>query len=140
MLQSSNIVTVHKCSLVEMPETVSHLLFAGEIRIFNFVESMNPLNIRKEIGNCLPAAFQFWATPKIRKSLDEKISVLVFGGNLLKETEGNEPTDKGFVAMLLVIVRLLDHFLVCQHFSEDFSKDQLIESGFEKLIACQRTN
>ena len=135
MLQSSNIVTVHKCSLVEMPETVSHLLFAGEIRIFNFVESMNPLNIRKEIGNCLPAAFQFWATPKIRKSLDKKINVLVFGGNLLKKTESNEPTDKGFVAMLLVIVRLLDHFLVCQHFSEDFSKDQLIDSGFEKLSA-----
>ena len=138
MLQSSNIVTVHKCSLVEMPETVSHLLFAGEIRIFNFVESMNPLNIRKEIGNCLPAAFQFWATPKIRKSLDEKISVLVFGGNLLKKTESNEPTDKGFVAMLLVIVRLLDHFLVCQHFSEDFSKDQLIDSGFEKLNAMPK--
>ena len=138
MLQSSNIVTVHKCSLVEMPETVSHLLFAGEIRIFNFVESMNPLNIRKEIGNCLPAAFQFWATPKIRKSLDEKISVLVFRGNLLKKTESNEPTDKGFVAMLLVIVRLLDHFLVCQHFSEDFSKDQLIDSGFEKLNAMSK--
>ena len=137
-LLSSNIVTVHKCSLVEMPETVSHLLFAGEIRIFNFVESMNPLNIRKEIGNCLPAAFQFWATPKIRKSLDEKISVLVFGGNLLKKTESNEPTDKGFVAMLLVIVRLLDHFLVCQHFSEDFSKDQLIDSGFEKLNAMPK--
>ena len=48
-----NIVAVHKCSLVEMPETVSHLLFAGEIRIFNFVESMNPLNIRKEIGRPL---------------------------------------------------------------------------------------
>ena len=138
MLQSSNIVTVHKCSLVEMPETVSHLLFAGEIRIFNFVESMNPLNIRKEIGNCLPAAFQFWATPKIRKSLDGKINVLVFGGNLLKKTESNEPTDKGFVAMLLVIVRLLDHFLVCQHFSEDFSKDQLIDSGFEKLNAMPK--
>ena len=102
------------------------------------MESMNPLNIRKEIGNCLPAAFQFWATPKIRKSLDEKISVLVFGGNLLKETESNEPTDKGFVSMLLVIVRLLDNFLVCQHFSEDFSKDQLIDSGFEKLNAMPK--
>ena len=40
--------------------------------------------------------------------------------------------------MLLVIVRLLDHFLVCQHFSEDFSKDQLIDSGFEKLNAMPK--
>ena len=104
LVQLWNARTVNNCNLVEMPLTVSHLLVAGEVRIFNFVESMNPLNIRKEIGNCLPAAFQFWATPKIRKSLDEKISVLVFGGNLLKETESNEPTNKGFVSMLLVIV------------------------------------
>ena len=138
MLQLWNARTVNNCSLVEMPETVSHLLVAGEIRIFNFVESMNALNIRKEIGNCLPAAFQFWAVPKIRKSLDKIISLLVFGGNILKETENSEPTNKGFVSMLLVVVRLMDHFLVCEHYSEDFSKDQLIESGFEKLTAMTK--
>ena len=29
----------------------------------------------------------------------------------------------------------MDHFSVCEHFSEDFSKEQLIDSGFEKLVA-----
>jgi hypothetical protein len=138
MLQLWNARTVNNCSLVEMPETVSHLLVAGEIRMFNFVESMNALNIRKEIGNCLPAAFQFWAVPKICKSLDKIISLLVFGGNILKETENSEPTNKRFVSMLLVVVRLMDHFLVSEHYSEDFSKDQLIESGFEKLTAMTK--
>ena len=50
---------------MEMPRTVSNLLVAGEVRIFNFVESMNPLNVRKEMENCLPVAFQFWAIPEI---------------------------------------------------------------------------
>ena len=72
MLQLWNARTVNNCNLVEMPLTVSHLLVAGEVRIFNFVESMNPLNVRKDMANCLPAAFQFWAIPEIRKSLDKK--------------------------------------------------------------------
>ena len=65
--------TVNNCKLVEMPPSVSNLLSAGEIRIFNFVESMNPPNVRKEMENCLPAAFQFLATPEIQKILDGKI-------------------------------------------------------------------
>ena len=72
MLQLWNARTVNNCSLVEMPETVSHLLVAGEIRIFNSVESMNALNVRKEFGNCLPVAFQFWAIPEVCISLDKK--------------------------------------------------------------------
>ena len=32
----------------------------------------------------------------------------------------------------------MDHFSVCEHYSEDFSKDQLIESGFEKLTAMTK--
>ena len=32
----------------------------------------------------------------------------------------------------------MDHFLVCKHYSEVFSKDQLIESGFEKLTAMTK--
>ena len=49
--------TVYNCNLVEMPLTVSNLLVAGEVRIFNFVENMNPLYVRKEMENCLPVAF-----------------------------------------------------------------------------------
>ena len=82
--------TVNNRNLVEIPTSVSNLLFAGEIRIFNFVESMNPLNVRKEMEICLPSAFQFWAIPETRKILDEKILSLVYGGNLLNETN-NEP-------------------------------------------------
>ena len=73
-----------------MPQSIPNLLFAGEIRIFNFVESMNTLNVRKEMENCLPSAFQFWAIPEIQKIIDEKILSLVYGGNLLNETN-NEP-------------------------------------------------
>ena len=86
MLQLWNARTVNNCNLVEMPLTVSHLLVAGEIRIFNFVESMNALNVRKEIENCLPVAFQFWAIPEVCKSLDKKISLLVYIGNIMNKT------------------------------------------------------
>ena len=61
MLQLWNARTIHNCNLVEMPSTISQLLVAGEVRIFNFFESMNPLNVRKEMENYLPAAFQLWA-------------------------------------------------------------------------------
>ena len=77
---------VSNCNLVELPHSLSDLLVTGENRVFNFLEAMNPLNLRKEVENWLPAAFQFWAIPEIRKLVDEKISSLVFGGSLLKET------------------------------------------------------
>jgi hypothetical protein len=105
---------------------------------FQLLESMNLLSVRKEMENCLPAAFQFWTIPEIRKSLDKNISVLVYGGNFLKETDNSEPTNKGFVTMLLVIVRLIGHFSVCKHFSEDFSKEKLVDSSFEKLYAMTK--
>ena len=69
--------------------------------------------------NCLPAAFQYWAIPEIRKSLDKKISLLVYGGNQ-------------------VVVRLIGHISVCEHFSEDFSKEKLVDSSFEKLYAMTK--
>ena len=124
--------TINSCNLVEMPQSIPHLLFAGEIRIFNFVESMNPLNIRKEMENYLPSAFQFWAIPEIREILDEKMMLLVYGGQLLEETN-NEPTEQGFISILLVIVRLIEHFNECIHVGEDFSKDEFYDSQFEKL-------
>ena len=49
--------TVNNCNLVEMPLSVSDLLVLGENRVFNFVESFNPLNMRKEMENYLPAIF-----------------------------------------------------------------------------------
>ena len=84
-----------------MPQSVLDLLVMGECRVFNFVESMSPLNVRKEAENCLPAAFQFWEIPKISRLLDEKINMLVFGGKLLKETNCVEPSNQGMLIMLL---------------------------------------
>ena len=74
--------TVNNCNLVEMPKSVKELSVTGEHRILNFVESFMPLNMRKEAENCLPAAFQFWALPKVKKLLDKKINLLVFGGKM----------------------------------------------------------
>ena len=62
-----------------MPLSVSNLFVAGEERFFNFVESVNPLNVRKEMENYLHATFQLWAIPGMRKLLDENINLFVFG-------------------------------------------------------------
>ena len=85
---------------------------------------MNPLNVRKEMENCLPSAFQFWANPEFRKILDEKIVSLVYGGNSLKESN-NEHTKQGLIPMQLVIVRLIEHINECEHIREYFQKKTL---------------
>ena len=57
--------TVSNCNWIELPHSVSDLLVTGDKRVFNFMEAMNPINLRKEVENCLPAAFQFWAIPEL---------------------------------------------------------------------------
>ena len=66
--------------------------------------------------------------------MDEKISSLVFGGSLLKETDDNETSDQGFICLLLPAVKLLCNIPFVCHFSQDFSKD-LVDSNLEKLCA-----
>ena len=78
--------TVNNCNLVHLPESVSELLTLGDGRKFNFTESMMTLHLRKEADNCLSAAFQFWTIPEVKKLLDEKIHLLVFGGKWSLET------------------------------------------------------
>ena len=102
-MQSWHNRTVSNCNLIELPYSVSDLLTIGDNRVFNFLEAMNPKKIGEEMKICLPTAFQFWAVPKFRKLLDEKINVLVFGGSLLKETDDNEAIDQGFVYLLSLI-------------------------------------
>ena len=46
-------------NIVELPRTFDELILEGEIRTFNFFESMYPLNIRKDAEKGLKAAFQF---------------------------------------------------------------------------------
>ena len=56
---------VNNCNLIEIPLSVSDHLVLGENIVFNFVESVNLLHVKKEMENCLPASFQFWAIPDI---------------------------------------------------------------------------
>ena len=95
-------------------------MVTGDNRVFNFLEAMNPINLKKEVDNCLPAAFQFWAIPEFRKLLDKKISLLVFGASLLKETDDNETSDQGFICLLLSAVKLLRHIPFMCHFTRIF--------------------
>ena len=66
--------------------------------------------------------------------------MLVYGGNFLKATDNIEPTNKDFVTMLLVVVRLIGHISVIEHFSEDFSKEKLVDSSLKNYVLGQRTN
>jgi len=142
-MQSWHNRTVSNCNLIELPYSVSDLLTIGDTRVFYFLEAMNPKKIREEMKLGLPTAFQFWAVPKFRKLLDEKINVLVFGGSLLKETDDNEACDQGFVYLLLTVVKLIRHFPFMIHFSQDDSKEDLVDHNFEKLCKMphnQRNN
>ena len=58
-------------SSIEFPVSVDRLLYQGENRVFNFIESMYPLNIRKDAENGLFSVFQFWNLAKIRKRFNE---------------------------------------------------------------------
>ena len=142
-MQSWHNRTVSNCNLIELPYSVSDLLTIGDTRVFYFLEAMNPKKIREEMKLGLPTAFQFWAVPKFRKLLDEKINVLVFGGSLLKETDDNEAFDQGFVYLLLTVVKLIRHIPFMIHFRQDYSKEDLVDHNFEKLCKMpqsQRNN
>ena len=65
-------------SIVEFPVSMDELLYQGENRVFNFFESMYPLNIRKDAENGLFSAFQFWNLPKTRKRFDELLNDFLF--------------------------------------------------------------
>ena len=67
---------LHK--IVEYPNTIDKLICAGVHRVFNFFESMYPLNIRKEAENGLFSAFQFWKLPKTKTRLDGLLDDFLF--------------------------------------------------------------
>ena len=127
-MQSWYTITVNNCNLVELPHSVLDLLVMGEKRVLNFAEALNPLNLRKGAENCLPAAFQFWAIPEIRKLLYEKISLLVFGGSLLKDTDDDETSDQGFICLLLPAITLLRNIPFRCHYRQNFSKKDMVDS------------
>ena len=124
--------TANNCNLVEIPTSVFDLLALGDDGRFNFVESMMPLNLRKEADNCLPAAFQFWAIPKVKKLLNEKIKLLVFGGNWSLETGKEDTYNHGILVLLLSAMKIQKPILQCEHFNEAFSKESFIDNPLEK--------
>ena len=130
--------TVNNCNLVDLPKSVSELLILGDDRRFNFVESMMTLNLRKEAENCLPAAFQFWAIPKVKKLLDEKINLLVFGGKWSLNTGIEDTYNHGILPMLISAMKLQDHILQCEHYDETFSKDSFIDTSLEEIKAMDK--
>ena len=114
---------------------MSELLTLGDDRKFNFTESMMTLHLRKEADNCLSAAFQFWTIPKVKKLLDEKIHLLVFGGKWSLDTGIEDIYNDGLLALLLSAMKLQNHILQCKHFNETFSKESFIDNSVEKLKA-----
>ena len=71
--------------------------------------------------------------------MDEKINVLVFGGTLLKETDDNEASEKGFVCLLSTLVKLIRHIPFMCHFSQDYSKEDLVDHNLEKVCKMPQT-
>ena len=118
---------------VNLPESVSELLTLGDGRKFNFTESMMTLHLRKEADNCLSAAFQFWIIPEVKKLLDEKIDLLVFGGKWSLETGIEDMYNDGLLALLLSAMKLQEHIMQCQYFDDTFSKESFIDKSVEKL-------
>ena len=125
--------TVNNCKLVKMPESVFELLTLGGARKFNLSESLMALHLRKEADNCLSAAFQFWAIPKVKKLLDEKVNVLVLGGKWSFKTGIEDSYNDGLLKLLLSGVKLQKHLLQCEHFNESFSKKGFIDKWVEIL-------
>ena len=69
--------------------------------------------------------------------MDEKISLLIFGGSLLKEIDNDNSSNQGLVSLLPTIVKLIRQIPFMCHFSRDFSKDDLVDFNLNKL--CKMT-
>ena len=90
---------------------------------------MMTLHLRKEADNCLSAAFQFWNIPKVKKLLEEKINILVFGGKWTLETSTEDLYNDGLLALLLSAMKLKRHIMQCKHYDETFSKESFIDKS-----------
>ena len=87
------------------------------------------LHLKKEAENCLPAAFQFWAIPKVKKLLNDKINRLVLGGKWSLKTGIEDIYNHGILTLLLSAMKLQEHILQCEHCNEAFSKESFIDTS-----------
>ena len=122
---------LHK--IVEYPNTIDRLIRVGEDRVFNFYESMYPLNIRKEAENGLVSAFQFWKLPKTKMRRDELLDDFLFR---YKDVSNNpettfDATNFGIVTMMKVIITLQRTILGCPE--GIFNHDEFLDNAIMNL-------
>ena len=127
---------LHK--IVEYPNTIDKLICAGEERIFNFFESMYPLNIRKEAENGLFSAFQFQKLPKTKTRLDGLLDDFLFqykDVSINPETT-TDATKFGIVNMMKAIMNLQKTIL---NFWEGiFNRDEFVDNSLMKLRSLNK--
>jgi len=102
-------------NIVELPVNVDRLIHEGESRVFNFFESVYPLNIRKDAESGLKSAFQFWNLPNTRMRFDELLDMFLFE---YKDFSNNpestfDGTNFGIVNMMKAIINLQRTILSC---------------------------
>ena len=125
-------------NIVELPTSVDKLIYDGEERMFNFFESMYPVNIRMDTENGLPSAFQFWSLPKTRKRFDELLDEFVFEYKDLSnnpEHTFNENTF-GIVSMMRAIINLQKTILSCSEGIYD--KECFVDNTVLKLRSMDK--
>ena len=86
-------------NIVEFPVNCDKLLHIGNDRVFNFIESLYPLNVRKEAENGVLSAFQFWKLPKVWMRLNEILVEFYLNTKIL--TENRNPLLRQLVFDLL---------------------------------------
>ena len=89
--------TVNNCNFVEMPQSVMKLLGTGEQQIFNFVDSLMPLNLRKEAEIVFLQLFNSGLYQREKKRLGEKNQFVSFRQKWLLNTQ-NTHTIKEYLS------------------------------------------
>ena len=125
-------------NIVEFPCNFDELIHEGETRIFNFFESMYPLNIRKDAENGLFSAFKFWNLPKTKNLFDELLDEFILEyKDFDNNTERTYDTTKfGVVTMMKAIINLQKTILDC---SEGiYNKDDFVDSTLPSFTSMSK--
>ena len=124
--------------IVELPKTFDELINEGEIRTFNFFESMYPLNIRKDAENGLFSAFRFWNVPKTKFLFDNLLDEFMFE---YKDSDNNpertyDLTNFGTVTMMKAIILLQKSII--DHSKGTSNKDDFVDNTLPLFTAMSK--
>ena len=125
-------------TIVVFPCNFDELIHEGETRIFNFFESMYPLNIRKDAENGLFSAFKFWNLPKTKNLFDELLEEFIFE---YRDVDNNpertyDLTKFGMVTMMKAIINLQKTILDC---SEGiYNKDDFVDNTLPSFTSMSK--